>query len=223
MKLPFVTDYQGSAFHYLPFITRYLWQQEVLEKHEMHTTHLPQRSSTSVWKRRNRERERESKWCRKNMNCVGKWVLWYAILLSISQLYEFADWIVWGCFQHGCVWVEECRLGHLKVWLVLKVMWLAHAIQIVQLQSAFSCVTTFNLPLICSILQLVITNRNEHTVQKTNIGYESSWCGLKGKTLCHFNYRHNILSPLIGQCKLVVFFPLWASVSRSSYFGVSWM
>ena len=48
MKLPSVTDYQGSAFHYLPFITRYLWQQEVLESHETHATHLPQRSNSCV-------------------------------------------------------------------------------------------------------------------------------------------------------------------------------
>lgn len=48
MKLSSVTDYQGSAFHYLPFITRYLWQQEVSERQETHATHLPHRSSASV-------------------------------------------------------------------------------------------------------------------------------------------------------------------------------
>lgn len=30
MKLPSVTDYQGSGFHYLSFITRYLWGRGML-------------------------------------------------------------------------------------------------------------------------------------------------------------------------------------------------
>lgn len=38
-----------------------------------------------------RKKESVSKWSRKIANCVGKWPLRYAVVLSISQLYEFAD------------------------------------------------------------------------------------------------------------------------------------
>lgn len=108
MKLPSVTDYQGSAFHYLPFITRYLWQLEVLESHNTHASYLLQRFSVCARACMCvREKERD-KWCRKNVNCVGKWLLQYAILLSISQLYEFADGIVGGCFELGQVQVVQC-------------------------------------------------------------------------------------------------------------------
>lgn len=67
MKLPSVTDYQGSAFHYLPFITRYLWQQEVRDTRNPFSSEI---QCLCVC-----EDERESKWCGKKVNCVGKWLL----------------------------------------------------------------------------------------------------------------------------------------------------
>lgn len=49
------------------------------------------------------------------MTCVGKWPLQYAIVLSISQLYDFADWIVRGCFNRGVLSFKAVAyegLGH---------------------------------------------------------------------------------------------------------------
>jgi len=94
MKLPSVTDYQGSAFHYPPFITRYLWWQEVSERHETHANRLCVCVCVCVCKR-------EREWCRKRMNCGGKWLLRYAIL-SISQLYDLLTGWFEGVLEGAC-------------------------------------------------------------------------------------------------------------------------
>lgn len=101
MKLSSVMDYQGSTFHYLPFISRYLWQQEVLGKA---WTHLPQRSSTG-------ERERvngaERKWIVKGNGCWDMlfYCLFHSCMSLLTGLFE-------GGFSRRHVWVEECRSVH---------------------------------------------------------------------------------------------------------------
>lgn len=135
MKLPSVTDYQGSAFHYLPFITRYLWQLEVLESHNTHASYLLQRFSVcarACMCVREKERQmvqKECELCREMAAAICYIIVYFTVV-----------WICWrDCWRlfwtgagPGCTVQLLLKL----VW-DLKLMWLTDGV-LIQLYSTFT-------------------------------------------------------------------------------------